>query len=43
MNMFDALDEMLKNFDIEPIERNGISIPPIEIQIKYLEALRKLT
>ena len=43
INMFDALDEMLKNFDIEPIERNGISIPPIEIQIKYLEALRKLT
>jgi hypothetical protein len=43
MNMFDALDEMLKNFDIEPIERNGISIPPVEIQIKYLEALRKLT
>ena len=43
MNMFDALDEMLKNFDIKSIERNGISIPPIEIQIKYLELLRKLT
>ena len=42
INMFDALDEMLKNFDIKSIERNGISIPPIEIQIQYLEALRKL-
>jgi len=43
MNMFDALDEMLKNFNIQPIERNGISIPPIGIQMKYLELLRKLT
>ncbi len=42
-NMFDALDEMLKNFDIQPIERNGISIPPIGIQMKYLELLRILT
>ncbi len=43
MNMFDALDEMLKNFNIEPLERNGISVPAIEIQMENLEALRKLT
>ncbi len=43
MNMFDALDEMLKNFDIKFADRKGISIPTVEIQIKYLELLRKLT
>jgi len=43
INMFDALDELLKHFEITPVlERKNVSIPPEEIQIKYLNILRRL-
>ncbi len=48
INMFDAIDKlfsMMENSSTEFIkklfdERNGVSIPPIEIQMKYLTLLR---
>lgn len=43
INMFDALDQMLKNFNSAEVHRNQNNpIPPLAIQLQYLESLRKL-
>ena len=42
VNMFDALDEIFKQIGEPEINRENQEIPPIEIQQKYLETLRKL-
>ncbi len=39
---FHALDEMLKNFNCELHRKNNEDIPAIEIQVEYLNLLRKL-
>ena len=41
VNMFDALDEILGYIGEDKIKRHGEEIPPIEIQLRYLEILRK--
>lgn len=42
INMFDAIDQMLCNFGIEKIpNRMNTAVPPINIQIEYLNLLRK--
>jgi len=42
INMFEALDELFKHIGEQGINRANQEIPPIEIQQKYLETLRKL-
>lgn len=42
INMFEALDEIFKHIGEPGINRANQEIPPIEIQQKYLETLRKL-
>ena len=41
VNMFDSLDEIFSYIGENEIGRNDKEIPPIEIQLKYLEILRK--
>lgn len=43
INMFDALDQMFQRFDQTPLRPDNNSFPPIDIQIKYLSKLRKLS
>ncbi|MEW6701220.1 MAG: hypothetical protein AB1298_00740, partial [Bacteroidota bacterium] len=43
INMFEALDRMLEHFSISPFRQNKEPIPSLEIQIKYLQTMRKLT
>lgn len=43
LNMFDALDEIFGRMEIHfQTERKDGSIPPVEVQIKYLEKLREI-
>ena len=41
INMFDAIDEMLKLMNCETVIKRNESIPSLEIQMKYLEHLKK--
>jgi hypothetical protein len=41
--MFNAIDELLKEMNIPQINKCSNGMPPIEIQIEYLNKLRKLT
>ena len=41
INMFDALDTLLKYFALDPVKRND-SIPELSVQKKYLQTLRNL-
>lgn len=43
VNMFDALDQMLTVFGLNGFRTSSEEIPPIEIQLKYLNKLFELT